>query len=52
RPRMGTYFIERLGDADTFAIMAFLLLSGTLVVLANLVADLLYAVLDPRIRYE
>lgn len=49
---MGTYFVERLGDADTFAIMAFLLLSGTLVVLANLVADLLYAVLDPRIRYD
>jgi peptide/nickel transport system permease protein len=49
---MGTYFIDRLTDADTFAIMAFLMLSGTLVVLANLIADLLYAVLDPRIRYD
>jgi peptide/nickel transport system permease protein len=49
---LGRYFIDRLNQADTFAIMGFLILSGTLIVLANLVADLLYAVLDPRIRYD
>ena len=43
---------DRLKDADTFAVMGFLMLSGTMVVIANLVADLLYAVLDPRIRYD
>jgi len=28
------------------------MLSGALTVIGNLVADLLYAVLDPRIRYD
>jgi peptide/nickel transport system permease protein len=49
---LGTYFIDRLQNTDTFAVMGFLILSGTTVVIANLVADLLYAVLDPRIRYD
>jgi peptide/nickel transport system permease protein len=49
---LGTFFVESLGRIDTYAIMAFLVLAGVLVVLANLIADLLYAVLDPRIRYE
>ena len=33
-------------------ILAFLVLAGVLVVGANLIADLLYGVLDPRIRYD
>jgi glutathione transport system permease protein len=49
---LGRYFVERLTDTDTFAVMAFLLVSGAFVILANLIADLLYAVLDPRIRYD
>jgi peptide/nickel transport system permease protein len=48
----GRYFIERLLETDTFPVMAFVMLSGALTVIANLVADLLYAVLDPRIRYD
>jgi peptide/nickel transport system permease protein len=49
---MGRFFVESLQRTDTFAVMGFLMLSGTLVVVANLLADLLYAVLDPRIRYD
>ena len=49
---LGTYFVESIIDGDSFAVMAFLLISGTLVILANLVSDLLYGLLDPRIRYE
>ncbi|QSB13900.1 ABC transporter permease [Natronosporangium hydrolyticum] len=49
---LGRYFVDALGRTDTFAVMGFLMLSGTLVVVANLIADLLYAVLDPRIRYD
>lgn len=48
---LGTFFIEALNNADTYAIMGFIVLSGTLVVVANLIADLLYGFLDPRIRY-
>jgi peptide/nickel transport system permease protein len=32
--------------------MGILLLGSTMVVVFNLVADILYGVLDPRIRYE
>jgi peptide/nickel transport system permease protein len=49
---LGRYFVDALGRTDTFAVMGFLMLSGSLVIIANLIADLLYAVLDPRIRYD
>ncbi|MFD6099752.1 ABC transporter permease [Nocardiopsis flavescens] len=49
---LGYFFIEAVKAQDAFAIMSWLMLSGTLVVIANLVADILYGVLDPRIRYE
>jgi len=49
---LGTFFLEALRGRDAFAMMAFLVISGFLVVIANLVADLLYGVLDPRIRYD
>ena len=48
---LGTFFVDALNSIDTYAVMGFIVLSGTLIVLANLVADLLYGVLDPRIRY-
>jgi peptide/nickel transport system permease protein len=48
---MGRYFVERVGETDTFAVMAIVMFSGVFVVVGNLAADLLYAVLDPRIRY-
>jgi peptide/nickel transport system permease protein len=49
---MGVYLVERLRQTDTFAVTAIVLISGAFVVVGNLVADLLYAVLDPRIRYD
>lgn len=49
---LGTFFLEAIRGRDAFATMGFLVFSGVLVVLANLVADLLYGVLDPRIRYD
>ncbi len=49
---LGIFFIEAVRSIDAFAVMAFLVLSGVLVVVANLIADLLLGVLDPRIRYD
>ncbi|MGW8529259.1 ABC transporter permease [Nocardiopsis sp. NPDC055824] len=49
---LGYFFIEAVRAQDAFALMSWLMLSGTLVVVANLIADILYGVLDPRIRYE
>ena len=48
---MGDYLInDGIGQQDTNVILAWLMLSAVFVVLFNLIADLLYAVLDPRIR--
>jgi peptide/nickel transport system permease protein len=49
---LGTYLVAALRDVNTYAVMGFLVIAGVLIVLANLIADLLYGVLDPRIRYE
>jgi len=48
---MGRYFIEDgLGQSDLNVVLGWLIVSAFFVVLFNLIADLLYAVLDPRIR--
>jgi peptide/nickel transport system permease protein len=49
---LGRMLIEAVGRSDTNAVASWLLLTGFVVVLFNVLADVLYAVLDPRIRYE
>jgi peptide/nickel transport system permease protein len=48
---MGSYFIDKLNQLDLYAVMAWLLVTSVIVILANLIADVLYGILDPRIRY-
>ena len=50
RPGMGQLFIQNLDDADIDPVMAYLVIVAFLAILANIVADLVYAALDPRIR--
>jgi peptide/nickel transport system permease protein len=48
---MGRYLLEDgIRDNDINVVLGWLLVSAVFVVLFNLIADLLYAVLDPRIR--
>ena len=47
---MGLFFINAIQTADPNSVMAWLLVAAVFVVVMNLIADLLYAVLDPRIR--
>ena len=51
-PGMGRVIYEAIGARDYPLVMAASFLFAVLVILANLVADLLYAVVDPRIRYR
>ncbi len=51
-PGMGQLFLNSLEKRDYPVLLASLLLGGTLVVAFNLVADVLYGVMDPRIRYS
>ncbi len=50
RPGMGTLLLAALRDGDTAVLIPWMLVVGVAVILANLFADVLYAVLDPRVR--
>lgn len=47
---MGHLFVDSLQRNQQDPVMAYILIVGIFAVIANFVADLLYAVLDPRIR--
>src|SRR3982750_1653003 len=49
---IGYYFIQKLGQLDVYAVMAYLLVTSTIIIMFNLIADILYGFLDPRIRYD
>lgn len=49
-PGMGSYFMSASQRLDYPVVLAVVLLSAVLVILGNLIADILYAVVDPRIR--
>ncbi len=47
---MGRMLLDAVSTSDTNQTLAWLMVSAATVILFNLVADILYAVLDPRIR--
>ncbi|GII00415.1 ABC transporter permease [Planobispora takensis] len=47
---MGFMFTKGLEEVDPAPVMAFFLVTGTAIVIFNMIADILYAYLDPRIR--
>ncbi|WP_305790045.1 ABC transporter permease [Symbioplanes lichenis] len=49
---LGRMLLTGVARADTDAVASWLLLAGLVVIVCNLIADALYAVLDPRIRHE
>ncbi|MBI3649373.1 MAG: ABC transporter permease [Actinobacteria bacterium] len=50
-PGLGQYTIQALYSADFPAVMGVTVLGAFFIVIANLVVDILYAFLDPRVRY-
>ena len=48
---MGRLFYDALTIRDYPVLMGILILGAVLIIIGNLVADLLYGVLDPRIKY-
>jgi peptide/nickel transport system permease protein len=49
---MGPYFINNLLTQDVYPVMAWLMVTATAIVTFNLLADVAYAYIDPRIRYD
>ena len=48
----GKWFVYALDAGDMYAVMSYLVITSVIIIVFNLIADILYGVLDPRIRYE
>ncbi len=51
-PGMGRYGLDSLLDRDLPVMIPLVIYTATLYILANLLVDVLYGVIDPRIRYD
>jgi peptide/nickel transport system permease protein len=49
---MGLYFYNALLSNDPYPVMAWLMITATMIVVFNLLADIAYGFLDPRVRYD
>ena len=49
-PGIGRYFVQGALNRDYTLVMGVVILFATLIILLNLVADILYRVLDPKVR--
>ena len=50
-PGVGAFFIDGALNRDYTLVMGVVILFATLIIIMNLVADVLYAILDPRVKY-
>jgi len=48
----GFWFVNALNSLDLYEMMAYIFITAVAVVVFNLIADILYGFLDPRIRYD
>lgn len=51
-PGIGLWFIQSALQLDIAGVMGFTLLSATIVVIVNTLVDILYGVIDPRVRFD
>ena len=51
-PGMGRLYYQAAVERDYPLLMAVLIIGAAFIILCNLIADVLYAYLDPRVRYE
>jgi peptide/nickel transport system permease protein len=51
-PGIGRLLFEGISFRDFPVVQATVLLGGSMIIIVNLVVDVLYAVIDPRIRYQ
>ena len=49
-PGLGKFFVNSALQRDYTVVMGMVIFFATLVIILNLVSDVLYAVLDPRVR--
>ena len=49
---MGLYFTTALLQNDPYPVMAWLMVTAVMIIVFNLIADIMYGLLDPRVRYD
>ena len=51
-PGIGRYFVEAASNRDYTLVMGTIIFYGALIIIANLLVDLVYSVIDPKVRYD
>ncbi len=51
-PGLGSYFVDGALNRDYTLVMGAIIVYAGLIILLNLVADILYAILDPKVKYD
>ena len=51
-PGLGQFFIRGALNRDYTLVLGIVVFYATLIVFLNLIVDILYGVLDPRVRYQ
>ena len=51
-PGVGAFIFQSITQRDFNVLLGFVMLVATLLVIANLVVDVAYVFIDPRIRYS
>jgi peptide/nickel transport system permease protein len=47
---MGYFYVTKLGQLDLYAVMGYIVVTSVIIIAFNLLADVVYGFLDPRIR--
>lgn len=51
-PGVGRYFVQGALNRDYTLVMGVTILSASLIIIMNILADVMYGLLDPRVRYD
>ena len=51
-PGLGKYYVSSVSNRDYSVVMGLAVLLSCVIIFVNLLVDILYGILDPRIRYE
>ena len=51
-PGIGSYFVDGAINRDYTLVMGVVILYASVIIVFNLIADVLFAILDPRVRYD
>ena len=49
-PGLGRYFVSAITDRDYSVVLGLTVFLGSMIIICNLVVDIMYAVIDPRVK--